>query len=287
MSAPQHAGHSPPDPGGTATAGDTSSSAPWRAVLSYWLLRYKRIWRSTLISSFLAPLLYLAGMGYGLGSILDSPGGTAIEGVGYVAFVATGLVAAQTMMNGTMEATYNVLGSIKWTYGYHAMLATPIRVVDIVRGHLAYILIRVTMVASVFTLIATVLGAMGGWWVPAVVVVAVLCGMGFAACTFAYSAGITGGGQGFNILQRFIIMPMFLFSGTFFPLSQLPPVLQGLAWASPLTHAVALTRALGLGPDSPMWLEPWRFGVHLAVLVTIVAIGYRLSVRRLTKRMVV
>ncbi|HLS14127.1 MAG TPA: ABC transporter permease [Beutenbergiaceae bacterium] len=286
MSAAQHAERMARYPGGTATARDAPSLAPWRAVLGYWLLRYKRIWRSTLVSSFLAPLLYLGGMGYGLGSILDRPGGTAIEGVGYVAFVATGLVAAQTMMNGTMEATYNVLGSIKWTYGYHAMLATPIRVVDIVRGHLAYILIRVAMVASVFTLIATALGAMGGWWIPAVVVVSVLCGMGFAACTFAYSAGTTGG-QGFSILQRFIIMPMFLFSGTFFPLSQLPPILQGLAWASPLTHAVALTRAFGLGPDSPMWLEPWRIGVHLAVLVTMVAIGYRLSVRRLTKRLVV
>ena len=265
----------------------SSSFSGWRAVLTYWLMRYRRIWPSTVVSSFLAPLLYLAGLGYGLGSLVDGPGGGAINGVAYVAFVATGLVAAQTMMTGSWEATYNVLAPIKWTYNYYAMLATPIRVVDLVRGQLVYILIRMTMVAGVFTAVATALGAMNGVWVPAVVVVAVLTGMGFAACTFAYSAGITDSGQGFNILQRFVIMPMFLFSGTFFPLEQLPTGLQAVAWVSPLTHAVALTRAFGLGPDSPLWLEPWRFAVHLAVLVAMIAVGYALAVRRLTKRMVV
>ncbi|HLS25522.1 MAG TPA: ABC transporter permease [Beutenbergiaceae bacterium] len=261
--------------------------APWRAVLSYWLLRYRRIWPSTVVSSFLAPLLYLAGMGYGLGSLVDRPGGTAIDGVSYVAFVATGLVAAQTMMSGSAEATYNVLAPIKWTHTYHAMLATPIRVVDVVRGHLVYILIRLTMIAVVFTTVAIALGAMNPWWAPAVVVVSVLCGMGFASCTFAYAAGITDSGQGFNILQRFIIMPMFLFSGTFFPLAQLPEALQAVAWVSPLTHAVALTRAFGLGPESDWWLPPGRIAVHVAVLVVLAAIGYLLSVRRLTRRMVV
>lgn len=261
--------------------------ASWRPVLGYWLLRYRRIWPSTVVSSFLAPLLYLAGMGYGLGSLLDTPGSTALDGVTYVAFVATGLVAAQTMMTGSAEATYNVLAAIKWTHNYHAMLATPIRVVDIVRGHLLYILLRVTMVATVFTAVATALGAMNGWWAPAVVLVAVLTGMGFAGCTFAYSAGITDSGQGFNILQRFIIMPMFLFSGTFFPLEQLPSALQVLAWASPLTHAVALTRAFGLGPESDWWLPAWRVGIHLLVLIAMAAVGYLLSVRRLTQRMVV
>lgn len=263
-----------------------SSYSPWRAVLGYWLLRYRRIWPSTVVSSFLAPLMYLAGLGYGLGAILDTPQSTAIEGVSYVAFVATGLVAAQTMMNGTMESTYNVLAPIKWSGTYDAMLATPIRAVDIVRGQLAYVLFRLTTVAVVFTAVALVLGAMSGWWVPGVVVVAVLTGMGFASCMFAYAAGVNDG-QGFNVVQRFIIMPMFLFSGTFFPLEQLPTALQALAWASPLTHAVALTRAFGLGPESVMWLEPWRVAVHLAVLVAMVAVGYLLAVQRLTKRLVV
>lgn len=281
------AGPTPAAPADPVRPISSSSFSGWRPVLSYWLLRYRRIWPSTVVSSFLAPLLYLAGLGYGLGSLLDTPSSTAIDGVAYVAFVATGLVAAQTMMTGSGEATYNVLAAIKWTHNYHAMLSTPIRVVDVVRGQLVYILIRMTLVAVVFTAVATALGAMSGWWVPAVVVVAVLTGMGFAACTFAYSAGIRDSGQGFNILQRFIIMPMFLFSGTFFPLEQLPTGLQALAWLSPLTHAVALTRAFGLGPHSPLWLEPWRFGVHVAVLVAMVAVGYLLAVRRLTKRMVV
>lgn len=272
-----------PAAGGPAPA----RPAAWRAVLGYWMLRYRRIWPSTVVSSFLAPLLYLAGLGYGLGSILDTARGTAIEGVTYVGFVATGLVAAQTMMNGSAEATYNVLAPIKWTHTYFAMLATPIRVVDLVRGQLTYILFRLTTTALAFTGVATILGAMGGWWVPAVVVVAVLTGMGFATCTFAYAAGISDGGQGFNVLQRFIIMPMFLFSGTFFPLEQLPAGLQALAWASPLTHAVALTRAFGLGPDSPMWLPTWRFVVHLAVLTAFVVVGYLLSVRRMRARLVV
>ncbi len=262
-------------------------SAPWRAVTAYWLMRYRRFWPSTIVSSFLAPLLYLVGMGYGLGSLLDSPQGTAIEGVSYVAFVATGLVAAQCMLNGSNEATYSVLAPIKWTGAYHAMLATPLRAVDLVRGQLVYIAIRVVTVAVAFTLIATALGAMSGWGTIAVVAVAVLCGMGFATCTFAYSATSSGEGAGFNVLQRFILMPMFLFSGTFFPLEQLPAGLQALAWASPLTHAVALTRAFGLGPDSAQWLEPWRIALHLAVLLAIVIVGYLLAVRQLTRRLVV
>lgn len=280
------------DAPGTAAVGadravsSSTPSAPWRAVLGYWLLRYRRIWRSTVISSFLAPLLYLAGLGYGLGALLDSPGRTAVDGIAYVAFVATGLVSAQTMMSGSSEATYNVLGSIKWSFTYQAMISTPIDAADVVRGHLAYILIRVTMVATVFTGVATALGAMRGWWVLAVVPVAALCGMGFATCTFAYSASISSD-YGFNVLQRFVLMPMFLFSGTFFPLEQLPGPLQALAWASPLTHAVALTRALGLGPDSPLWLPHWRFATHLAVLGVMASLGYVLSVRRLRRRMVV
>ncbi|WP_207632219.1 ABC transporter permease [Occultella kanbiaonis] len=284
--APGGGGSAVDDTGREAGPAPRPAGGGWRAVFGYWFAVYKRIWRSTVISSFLAPLLYLAGMGYGLGALIDSGDRTAVPGVPYVAFVATGLVAAQAMMTASAETTYNVFGAIKWLHTYDAMLVTPLRVVDLVRGHLVYVLMRLTLVAGVFVGVALALRAMDGPLALAAVPAAVLGGLAFATPIYAFSATLDSE-QGFNVLQRFIIMPLFLFSGTFFPLAQLPVALQVFGWVSPLTHTVALTRALGLGPDSALWIEPWRFAVHVAYLVLWAGVGYLLAVRALRRRMVV
>lgn len=268
------------------TRASSAVSGGWLSVTGYWLTLYRRIWKSTVISSLLAPLLYLAGMGYGLGAIIDSPGRTAVPGVAYVGFVATGLIAAQTMMTSVAETTYSVFGAIKWQRTYHAMLASPLRVVDLVRGHVAYLVLRLTMVAGAFALVALALGAMTGPAALLTIPVAVLGGLAFGLPVYAYTAG-TASDEGFNMLNRFVIMPLFLFSGTFFPISQLPQVLEWLAWASPLTHAITLTRAVGLGSPAPLPVEGWQAALHLAYLLAWAVAGYVLGVRRLRRRMVV
>src|SRR5699024_8353667 len=185
--------------GDVRTRAGSAVGGGWRSVTAYWLTVYRRIWKSTVISSVLAPLLYLAGMGYGLGAIIDAPGRTAVPGVAYVGFVATGLVAAQTMMTSVAETTYNVFGAIKWQRTYHAMLASPLRVVDLVRGHVAYLALRLLMVSTAFALVALALGAMRGPAALLTIPIAVLGGLAFGLPVYAYTAG-TASDEGFNML---------------------------------------------------------------------------------------
>lgn len=265
------------------TAVGHAAGGGWRAVLGYWMAVYRRIWKGTLISSFLAPLAYLAGMGLGLGALVDSGERTAL-GVPYVAFVATGLLAAQAMQTGVAETTFPVMGAIRWRRTYQAMLATPLREEDLVRGHVAYVTIRLAIVCGVFAVVATALGAMSGWCVLAAVPAAMLCGLAFAMPVYCYSC-LVRSEQGYNVLSRFVIMPLFLFSGTFFPIAQLPGWLQAVAWVSPLTHAGALTRALGLGQGSPLWLDGGAFLLHTCYLLLWAVGGYAVAVRALRHRM--
>lgn len=254
----------------------------WRAVLGYWMAVYRRIWKGTVISSFLAPVAYLAGMGIGLGSLVDSGDRTAL-GVPYLAFVATGLLAAQAMQTGVGESTFPVMGAIKWHHTYEAMLATPLRVADLVRGHVAYVTIRLAITCAVFIGVAMALGAMSGWGVLGAFAAAVLGGLAFSMPVYCYSC-LVRSEQGYNVLSRFIIMPLFLFSGTFFPISQLPGWLQVLGWASPLTHAGMLTRSFGLG-EGPMALDGVGYLLHTAYLLLWAAGGYLVAVRALRHRM--
>lgn len=267
-----------------STAVERSPSGGWRAVLGYWMAVYRRVWKGTVISSFLAPLAYLAGMGIGLGSLIDSGGRTAVDGVTYLAFVATGLLAAQAMQTGVGEATFPVMGAIKWNHTYHAMLATPLRVQDLVRGHVVYVSIRLAITSGVFVLVALALGAVSGWGVMGAFFAAVLGGLAFAMPVYCYSCRVRSE-QGYNVLSRFIIMPLFLFSGTFFPITQLPGWLQVLGFLSPLTHAGALTRAAALGPDSPFALTAGGYLLHAGYLLIWAVGGYLLGVRALRARM--
>lgn len=222
---------------------------PGRGVLlalEYHLTCYRRVWRGTLFSSFLAPLLYLGAMGFGLGTLVDAGGSGRPGGVPYVLFVAPGVLTATAMQTGAGEATYPVLGAIKWNRQYHAMAATPLSVADLLLGHLAYILVRVLMSVTVFALVGLLLGAFRSPWVLLALPVAVLCGAAHAAPVMAFSAGRETGTE-FDLLFRFVLAPMFLFAGTFFPVEQLPTALRPVAWVTPLWHATTVNRELALG----------------------------------------
>ena len=251
----------------------------WQAVASHWLLKYRRVWLGTAITSFLSPLLYLAGMGFGLGLLVDRGTG-GIGGVPYVVFIAPGVLAATTLQVAAGETTFSVMGAIKWQPIYVGMLATPLRVRDVVVGHLAYVLFRVTSTAVVFLAVAAALGTVRSPWALAAVPVSVLGGMAFAACCYAYSANLTND-QGLVLMFRFVVMPMSLFSGTFFPIEQLPGWLQPVAWVTPLWHAVDACRSLVLGTATPGPVLG-----HVAYLSVWLVAGYTLSVRVLRRRMV-
>ncbi len=253
----------------------------WDRAFAFWLASYRRVWRASVFEGFVSPLFFLAAMGFGLGLLVDAGPGGGIDGVSYVQFIAPGILAAQAMNTAVGESTYPVLGAIKWFRMYHAMLATPLGVPDVVLGHLAFVLMRVTITSAAFLVVAWLLGAIESAWSILALPVAVLCGMAFATPVFAFAAR-QDGDSGFALLFRFGVMPMFLFSGTFFPVDQLPPLMQPIAWATPLWHGVELCRALVFGDVTAAGAA-----VNVGYLLLWVVGGYVLALRSFRRRLVV
>jgi lipooligosaccharide transport system permease protein len=245
-----------------------------------WAVGYKRTWRGSAVSSFLSPVLFLAAFGLGLGSQIDDSQAASLDGVSYLVFLAPGLLAATTMQTASGEATYPVMAAIKWIGTYKAMLASPLGVADLVTGHLAWMTARLFMVASAFVGVMALFGAVespaGLLGIPA----AVLCGLAFAAPIMAY-AGRLESDHGFASLQRFVIIPMFLFSGTFFPIDQLPAAIRPIAWVTPLWHGVELCRGLTLGTIGAVA----ALG-HVAFLLAFIVAGYAFAVVAFRRRLV-
>ena len=241
---------------------------------------YRRTWRGNVVTTFLNPVLYLAAMGLGLGTLVDEGAGrAAVEGFAYLTYLAPGLLAATTMQAGTGDGSWPVMAGIKWQRTYEAVLATPISIRDLVVGHLLWISVRVTFTALVFVLIMALFGAVSIGPGLLAIAPAVLTGLAFAAPATAFTSRLKDV-QGLVSLFRFGIVPMFLFSGTFFPISQLPTWLQPVAYATPLWHGVELTRGVAL--DIGTTWSPW---INVAYLITFVEVGTALAIRLLGHRM--
>jgi lipooligosaccharide transport system permease protein len=209
----------------------------------YWLAVYRRVWRGTIFTSVLNPVLYLSALGVGLGKLVNS--GANQLGVRYLDVVAPGLLAAVGMQIATIESSFPVRGAIRWNRQYHAMLATPLRVRDLVTGHLLYVATRVAIASAVYLAVIAGFGAVRSPLAVLAWPVVVLVGLAFAAPVSALSAWAEN--EIFNPLFRFAITPMFLFSATFFPVTRLPQGLRELAYVTPLWHGVDLVRHLTLG----------------------------------------
>jgi lipooligosaccharide transport system permease protein len=162
------------------------------------------------------------------------------------------------------------------------MYATPIGPRDIVVGNLAWIAIRLAAIAAIFVVVMTLFGAAASPLIVLAIPAAVLTGMAFATPIVAFSATQRTPDK-FNAIFRFGITPLFLFSGTFFPISNLPAAIQPIAWLSPLWHGVELTRGLALGT---IWADPVKAGLHVAVLAVIAVAGTAWAFRTLEARLV-
>lgn len=215
----------------------------------YWLRTYRRTWRGTVVSGLLSPLLYLGSLGFGLGTLVDSGGSGGPDGIRYALFVAPGVLAANAMQVGVGEATWPVMGAIKWQRQYHAMLATPLTVTDVLLGHVGFVALRLLSVSVAFGAVGALLGVLAGWGAVGAVLVATLCGLAYATPVMAFAAR-TENDQGFSYIFRFVLIPTFLFAGTFYPVDQLPAAIRPVAWVTPLWHATQACRDLALGsPD--------------------------------------
>lgn len=257
-----------------------ASLAPAARVLQRNLWVYRRTWRGSILGSFLTPLLYLTAMGIGVGSLVQASGSAAFEGYDFVHFLGPGILAATCMQSAVFEATFPVLGKIAWRRNYEAMLATPLDVRHLVGGELLWIGFRVLTISSVFLVVLTLFGI--PHWPLALLAVpsAILTGLAFSSVVMAFAA-TQRNGEGFSWMFRFIINPLFLFSGTFFPLGALPEPVQWAAAFTPLYHGVALVRGTVLA--EPAFLGPWP--LHVAYLVGMLGIGSWLAHRLLKRRL--
>jgi lipooligosaccharide transport system permease protein len=242
-------------------------------VIEHHVLVYRRTWRGTLFSTFLSPVLFLAAIGIGLGTFVDQAEPPGLEGVGYLAFLAPGLLAAQAMQTAAFESTYPVMAGIRWLKTYVAMILSPLGTRHVAIGQLIWTGLRVTFGAVVFVSVMAVFGAVDPARGLLLLPVAALTGLAFAAPIQAFAAAQRNDNP-FASLFRFVITPMFIFSGTFFPVSQLPEVLQVVAYLTPLWHAVALARAIALDT-----LDPGLAVINVAYLSLFVVVGVVASFR--------
>lgn len=243
----------------------------------YWVYSYRRVWRGSVVTSIVGPVLYLTAMGVGLGKIVNRGPGV---GVPYLDFVAPGILAATAMQLATFESSYPVMAAIRWTKQYFAMLATPLRARDVLIGHQLYVAARLAVVAAIYLAILSAFGAIHSPYAILAWPAAILLGLAHAAPVSAFSAWLERE-EGFNGLFRFVVMPLFLFSGTFFPVSQLPHGAREIAYATPLWNGVDLMRHLTLGTAS---LLPSL--AHAAYLLLWVIGGLLLASRMYTRRLV-
>lgn len=247
-------------------------------VLEGHLVAYRHTWRGSAFTTFVNPVLFLSAMGLGLGSLVDRGG--RLGSVSYLTFYATGLLAAQAMQTGVGDAAYPVMAGFKWTKTYHTALATPVTPRDLMFGQAAYILLRVALAGVAFAVVASLFGAFGMGAGLAAVPVVVLCGLAYAFPVMAFTGAIERE-TALAGLFRFGLVPMFLLSGTFFPIDQLPAWLQVLARVVPLWHAIELIRGMTMAL-APAW--PWP--LHVAYLALWLVVGAVLAARVFHRRLI-
>ncbi|MFL6109006.1 MAG: ABC transporter permease [Marmoricola sp.] len=263
-----------------ARSGSVDVRRAWR-LRDYWATLYLRTWKSSVISSFITPVLYMLAMGVLLGGFIKGDP-TKLEGAtSYLAFVTPGLLASQGMSTVFGEVTYPVMGMIKWQRVYFGMIATPLTVGEVVLAHLGFVVFRVATVSAVFLAVMAPFGVFESFTgVILAFFVQVLAALAFAAPVYALTTRLKDE-SGFSLIFRLGLIPMFLFSGAFFPVSNLDAPMEVLARITPLWHVVDLTRMLVLGN-----VDVSTALVHVAYLVVLAVCGWVLAVRGLERRLI-
>jgi lipooligosaccharide transport system permease protein len=243
---------------------------------------YKRIWKSNLLGSFVQPLLYLLGMGVGVGALVDQSVSSEelLGGVDYFAFLAPALIATTAMIVVAQEAMWPVMGGFTWSNAYWAMTATPLRPSEVASGVALWHATRAALSAGGVAVVLVLFPSTRSWGLLAAVPFAVLTGLAFALPISAWSSTREWSDQSFPAIMRFGIIPMFLFAGAFYPIDQLPNWLQPVAYATPLWHGVELCRGAVLGT-----LGAAEAAVHVAYLSAIARIGFVICRATFTRRL--
>ena len=240
------------------------------------MLVYKHSWM-VIVSGFFEPAFYLLSLGIGLGAMVPE-----VQGVSYVAFVAPGLLASNCLNGATTDGLFNIWFKLHQQKTYDGILATPMRPADIVLGEMLWALTRGSLYAAAFLVLVWGVGAWTGEpillsrsalaaWPAAVVVAASFSSMAICATTFVRVR------QELDYVMGLVVMPMFLLSGIFFPVDQLPAWVQPVFQVVPLYHGVELLRSLTTGQGlATLW---W----HLLVLVAAAVLALWVAIGRLER----
>lgn len=239
---------------------------------------FSRLWRGSLFTAFVSPLLFLAAMGLVLGEIVDENVDD-VAGLSFLEFVAPGILVATAIQLAASESMWPVMAGWRWTRHYHGMIATPISAGEVYAGFVVWTTLRVLLSATVFLSIAAVLGAVPSGWGVLAIPATGLCAAAIAALLGAYSVG-RDSETPFPAIMRMGVVPLMLFSGTFFPVEQLPGWLQPAVFLSPLWHGIELARGATSGE-----LEPLTALVHVVVLAGFIAAGAWWGVRAFARRL--
>jgi lipooligosaccharide transport system permease protein len=267
---PRAAGHVPTWLGGTLLV------VEWRWT---W---YRRNWRATAVSSILQPLLFLLAFGVGFGALIDGTGraAQATGGVDYLVWLAPALLCVSAVQTGVFDSTYPVLSGFKWQRYYVAMTATPIGPGQVAAGHLAWTTLKIGGSGAIYLGVIAAFGGVRSGGALLALLVAMLAGLAVAAPVTAFSAGVQDEGSAFSVLFRLVLIPMTLFSGTFFPVDRLPGWVRPVTWVSPLWHGTELARAAALG----RWAPLPALG-HAAFLAVVLAAGTTVAMARFRGRL--
>lgn len=271
----------------TAGRADDPGAVPPRRYGAWFVAEHRllgmRSYAGTVLASGIGnPLVYLFALGVGLASIVESNlGADAVDGTSYLVFVAPALLASAAVTVATEEFTYPIFGGFKWNPIFFAMNAAPVSARQIIDGQMIAVAIRMLPTCVIyfgFMLLFDAVPSPSGWLT---IPIAVLTGMAVGAVLMSYTATLeTDTGQ-LAMVMRFGITPMFLFSGTFFPLTQLPVALQWIGWISPLWHGTELGRVVSYGSAEPAWLTV----AHVLYLAAWLALGWGLSRRTASRRL--
>jgi len=244
-----------------------------RAVLERSFIAFKSSTWFVVLSGFMEPVLYLFSFGYGVGKFIGNIDSGSGRMVSYAAFIAPGLLATSAMNGAIYDSTWNVFFKMNESRLYHGMLATSLGPLDVALGEIAWALLRGLIYATGFMAVVVPLGLIPSWWGILAIPAAVLIAFGFASLGMAITSYFTSFQQmGFINIA---LLPMFLFSGSFYPLTVFPGWVQGIIKALPLSQAIVLIRGLTLGM--------FNFGLlsHVLYFLVMIAGGLLFTTRRL------
>jgi lipooligosaccharide transport system permease protein len=239
---------------------------------------WSRLWWTGAFSTFIAPVLVLTALGVGLGGLVDS-GTRDLDGLTYLSFVTPGLLVASVVQTAAGNSLWPVMAGHRWIGFHHAQVSSPLSAADVYGGQVVWTVVRAFLQASVFVIAGTAIGGVGSWWAVAAVPVAALTAASFAAGLAAFAA-TQDSDAAFDVVLRVVIVPLYLFSGTVFPVEQLPGTFRVVVALFPMWHGVELARGATTGSI--------RAGAalgHVAVLLAYTGTGWWWGIRAFRRRL--